>query len=225
MLTRTKKRKKKYKKTTTAERFQKQKCAFVSEIGLPCKRNAVGKSTLCKRHGGKKFDPSLALSGQEVTEIVLSTRTKYKPEKHPILYIEYAREGLSPVEIAAKFEVGEATLDKWAEKYHNFQVAHDIGKVLHEAWWLTKGKEGLDSRNFNTVLYKFLTGNKLGYSDKSESRNFNTNQTVHGVLVVPKKMSEKEWEVNIETEGQEEVEKDKITKKSRKPKKSKTRKP
>ena len=65
--------------------------------------------------------------------------------------------------------------------------------ALYESWWLVKGKEGLDNpRDFNTPLYKFLTGNKLGYSDKVESKNFNVNA---GVLVVPKTPeSLEEWE-------------------------------
>ena len=77
-------------------------------------------------------------------------------------------------------------------------TAFEVGQVLHEAWYLKTGKDGLKQRGFNTTLFKFLAGNKLGYSDKMESKNFNLNQNVHGVLVVPAKVSEEEWEANFD---------------------------
>ena len=84
-------------------------------------------------------------------------------------------------------------LKQWAEDYELFSEAYDIGRAMYESWWLRKGKDGLDDpRNFNTTLYKFLTGNKLGYSEKIENKNFNVNA---GVLVVPKTSeSAEEWE-------------------------------
>jgi len=195
-LNRMRKLKKKYKKNHTKEQYPKAKCAFVSASGKPCKRNAVGKSTLCIRHGGTKYDSSLTLSGEDVHALVESGQTKFLPEIHPIRYIELSKEGLSPVEIAAQFQIGYDTLENWAERYSDFQIAHDIGKVLHEAWWLSKGKDGLEVRHFNTGLFKFLTGQTLGYSDKRENKNINTN--LHGVLVVPKKVTEEEWENPID---------------------------
>ena len=191
-LTRKKKLKIRYK---GKRKFKKQKCSFYVD-GARCGRNAVGKSTLCEKHGGLKYDPSLALTPRQTSEIV--SGTKFKPELHPIKYIEFSREGLSTVEIAAEFEIGMPTLERWAETYQEFMIAFEIGQVLHEAWWLAKGKDGLNVRGFNTVLYKFLTGNKLGYSDKMESKNFNLNQNIHGVLVVPAKVTAEEWEANFD---------------------------
>jgi len=192
MLTRKKKIKKKYKIKTE---YKKKKCSFVDSDGKRCKRNAVGKSSLCQKHGGLKYDPDLALSVSETKEVL--GRTKFNPSVHPIKFIEYSAEGLSPVEIAAKFLVGRNTLEGWAERYIEFLTAFDVGKVLYESWWLAKGKDGLEKRGFNTPLYKFLTGNKLGYSDKSESRNLNINQNLHGVLVVPEKQTEDEWSKGV----------------------------
>jgi len=197
-LKRTQKVKRKLKKIHTKEKFKKRKCAFVTPKGKGCHRNAVWQSTLCKRHGGTKYDPALTIPGADVTDLVVSGITKFKPDKHPIQFLQLAREGMSNVEIAANFNISIKTLDRWAEVYQDFQVAFEIGAALHEAWWLEKGKDGLEKRSFNTALYKFLTSNKLGYSEKSENTNFNTNRVIHGVLVVPKKMSESEWEVSVE---------------------------
>jgi hypothetical protein len=101
---------------------------------------------------------------------------------------------MSTVEIAATIGVGEITLKNWSENFQEFSVAFEIGKALHESWWIEKGKSGLESRNFNTPLYKFLTGNKLGYAEKTESKNFNMNTC--GVLVVPAKQTVDEWEAS-----------------------------
>jgi hypothetical protein len=56
-----------------------------------------------------------------------------------------------------------------------------------------EGKDNLDNRGYNTGLFKFLTGNKLGYSDKIESKNLNVTA---GVLMVPATMEAEEWEAS-----------------------------
>jgi len=175
-------------------KYKKQKCSYHSGKER-CGQNAVGKSTLCEKHGGLRYDPELALSVKDTMDAVSELgQIKFKPEIHPIAYIELSAAGKSPVEIAAEFLVSKNTLDNWAERYKEFQTAFEVGKVLHESWWLAQGKNGLNLRGFNTTLYKFLTGNKLGYSDKSESKNLNINQNIHGVLVASPKLSDSEWE-------------------------------
>ena len=174
--------------------YEKMRCKFVygeghKKEGKRCKRNAVGKSTLCKKHGGNKIIaenllPTL-VDGENET-------VKYNPEIHLLGVIQLAQAGFSMTEIAANFGVCLATLNNWAERYQNFYEAMQIAKTVHEAWWIMKGKRNLENVRFQTPLYKFLTGNLLGYSDKIESKNMNLN--VHGVLMVPGKMSDEEWE-------------------------------
>lgn len=173
------------------KRYKKQKCAFVYECGERCKNNAVGKSTLCKQHGGSPVIKE-NLVPAELEPIVKGLVSKYDPMTHPVLFMDYSRMGMSDVEIAAEFKVSVETLRGWAEKYEMFNKAYDIGQAMHETWWLEQGKAGLENRGFNTTLYKYLTSNKLGYSDKMETKNMNMN--VHGVLMVPDQMSEDEWE-------------------------------
>jgi hypothetical protein len=196
VLKRKRKLKKKYEKRRGIDKYEKVKCKFF-ENGKRCNRNAVGKSTLCEKHGGLRYDPELALDTEQTKEVIKVTNTLFRLDYHPMKFIDLSREGMSPVEIAAEFNISESTLKGWAERYLDFQLAFDVGKVLHESWWLQKGKDGLDKRGFNTPLYKFLTGNKLGYADKVESKNLNLNQNVSGVLVVPEKVSEEEWEANF----------------------------
>lgn len=202
----------KRKKTGRSKRkmYKKQKCAFHDENGKRCTRNAVGKSTLCEKHGGTRVDVENTFNPEETRALVLSGKnTLFKAETHPIEYIQLSREGLSEVEIAAHMNISVATLRKWSETYQEFAIAFEVGQAMQEAWWLRKGKAGLDDRYFNTSLYKFLTGNKLGYSDKIETKSTNTH--LHGVLVIPDTQTEEEWEANFVDGEFEEVEETKET--------------
>lgn len=175
-------------------KYKRMQCAFVDENGVRCTSKAVGKSTLCKKHGGSKYIPENMIKDDLVG--IGSIGTKYNPEVHPLLYIQLSREGYSNPEIAAEFQISSYTLQQWTEKYESFYLAAEIGKEMQEAWWLRKGKDNLENnRNFNTNLFKYLTMNKLGYSDKIESKS--TNLNVHGVLMVPDAVSEDEWEKDI----------------------------
>ena len=170
--------------------FSKTKC-----IVEGCKRNAVGDGDLCKKHGGDPVVPDNLLNPSEVP--VAMAGTKYDPAIHPKLFLEYSKEGMSLVEIAEEFEVPPRTIEKWSETFLEFNTAFELGSAVYEAWWLREGKENLGNRGYNTQLFKFLTGNKLGYSDKVESKNMNFHA---GVLMVPGKMSAEEWE-----EGSKEI--------------------
>ncbi len=173
------------------KRYVKQKCAFIHTDGHKCKNYAVGKGSLCRTHGG---DPIIKenLIPQKYETQLLSFASKFNPAVHPLQYIDLSRTGMSKVEIAAAMEVSVIALKNWAEKFESFNSAVEIGDALHEAWWIQRGKGGLDSRNFNTSLFKFLTSNKLGYSDKMETKS--TTLSLHGVLLAPDAVTEDEWE-------------------------------
>jgi len=170
------------------KRYPKEKCTKEG-----CTRNAVGSGDVCKRHGGNPVIKDNLMELEEIPNSRLVT-SLYDPAVHPMQYIELSRTGMSDVEIAADMEVGTGTLRNWSEKFKEFNTAYEIGQALHEAWWLQEGKANLDNRGYNTGLFKFLTGNKLGYSDKIESKNLNVTA---GVLLVPASMSENDWEKAI----------------------------
>lgn len=170
------------------KRFKKQRCAYFRADGSRCKNQAVGKSTLCSDHGGSRIvKDNLVPSNSALVP------TKFNPAVHPLSFIELSRNGLSDVEIAAEFEVGIETVRTWADTYEEFAVAWEIGAAMYEAFFLREGRRNLSNTRFNTSLFKFLTGNKLGYTEKIESKNFNANVN-HGVLLVPDAMSIDEWE-------------------------------
>jgi hypothetical protein len=168
---------------------------YVERKGKKCmiencrKRVSIG-SKYCAAHGGD-FYGDLVKEGQVPTCMM---DVRYDAGLHPMKYITLSRDGLSDVEIAAEFEVSLRTLKLWSETYEEFNTAYEIGKALHESWFLTTGRENLGNARFNTPLFKFLTGNKLGYAEKIENKNLNVHA---GVLVVPGQIGEKEWEDSI----------------------------
>ena len=155
-----------------------------------CTNNAVGKGITCKQHGGDPVIPENLLQTCEIPAQTLIA-SKFEPATHPISFIALSREGMSAVEIAAEFGVSVNTLRNWSEKYADFNTAYEVGQAMHEAWWLQEGKNNLDNRGYNTGLYKFITGNKLGFSDKIESKNLNITA---GVLMVPEQLNIIDWE-------------------------------
>jgi len=171
--------------------YKKERCTYVSENGKRCTHLSVGAEQRCSRHGGV-IDIENTLSPEATQMYLAISGSTFLPSVHPYQYIDLSRQGCSPVEVAAEMGIGESTLKKWAETYSEMAMAFEIGKSLHESWWLNQGKNALNTRGFNTNLFKYLTGNKLGYSDKTETKS--TNMHIHGVLVVPGKQTVDEWE-------------------------------
>lgn len=170
------------------KRYKKEQCVVEG-----CRFNAVGSGDVCKKHGG---DPVIEGNLLDMDQVPTSqlVASAYDPAVHPMMYIELSRTGMSQVEIAAEIGVGASTLRNWSEKFKEFNTAYEVGQALHEAWWLQEGKANLDNRGYNTGLFKFLTGNKLGYSEKIESKNLNVTA---GVLMVPQQLSDVDWEKTI----------------------------
>lgn len=121
-----------------------------------------------------------------------SISSKFDVGKHPLLYIKLSKEGKSDVEIASLFQISISTLMRWVHDYEEMKEAYEIGQTMYEAFFLTKGVQNLENDRFNNVLFKYLTMNKLGYSDKVETKS--TMQGLHGVVVIPNTLSIQEWE-------------------------------
>lgn len=174
-------------KPKVIRRYHKQKCRIEG-----CKLNAVGSTDVCKKHGGDPIIEDNLITQEYMTDMQL--HSEYDPAVHPMQYLNLAKQGASEVEIAAEMGVSPRIMRGWGDKYLDFNSAMEIGAALHEAWWLQQGKDNLTNRGYNTSLYKFITGNKLGYSDKVESKNMHVHA---GVLQVPAPMSTSDWEEEV----------------------------
>lgn len=142
-----------------------------------------------------------------------SINSKFDVGKHPLLYIKLSKEGKSDVEIASLFQISISTLMRWVHDYEEMKEAYEIGQTMYEAFFLTKGVQNLENDRFNNVLFKYLTMNKLGYSDKVETKS--TMQGLHGVVVIPNTLSIQEWEAQSIAKEEKEKQLDLLDQKRR----------
>ena len=142
-----------------------------------------------------------------------SINSKFDVGKHPLLYIKLSKEGKSDVEIASLFQISISTLMRWVHDYEEMKEAYEIGQTMYEAFFLTKGVQNLENDRFNNVLFKYLTMNKLGYSDKVETKS--TMQGLHGVMVIPNTLSIQEWEAQSIAKEEKEKQLDLLDQKRR----------
>ena len=91
--------------------------------GKRCHRNAVGSSTLCKRHGGNPVIRDNLLPSKYKEDL----RVKYDPSIHLLGVIAFSNEGMSEKEIAGAFGVSANTLRSWEESYDPLQPSRQAG--------------------------------------------------------------------------------------------------
>ena len=188
--------------------YSSAQCSFVNADGEQCKGYACGSGTLCSVHSNQtKLQRLQSMEGEVSYNNLPDTylqRTKFDLAKHPLLYVKLSKLGKSDVEIASEFGISLQTLKKWTQEITEMKEAYEIGQTMYEAFFLKKGTENLENDRFNNVLFKFLTMNKLGYSDKMETKSMQTG--LHGVLLIPSTASVEDWEKQtIEKEAREKL--------------------
>ena len=181
------------------ETYESKQCAYVNADGVQCKAFATGNGSLCAVHTDRVNQTTKLAAPYEKHPVERIRKTSFDPVFHPLEFIKLSRLGYSDVEIAAEFGISKATLKRWANDFLEFQEAYDIGLTMYEAFFLKKGTDNLENDRFNNTMFKYLAGNKLGYTDKIETKNTNTGG--FGVLLVPGQVSLEEWErANIESQ-------------------------
>lgn len=68
--------------------------------------------------------------------------------------VDLGKEGKSPAQIAAFFDIPRTTLLSWAEQHPEFSTALTRAKVHEQAWWEAKGIEGMELPGFNAAIWK-----------------------------------------------------------------------
>lgn len=102
--------------------------------------------------------------------------TKYTPDLAERFYRECCL-GKSKKEIASEMLVYADTFDEWArdEDKPEFAEAYKLGKQAQEAYWEKTGHVNIDNPRFNANIYKFITGVRFNWSEKSEQTVKNSN--------------------------------------------------
>jgi len=93
----------------------------------------------------------------------MTDETKPKgPGGRPSLYrpeycervLEFGREGMSVVEMAAEIGVARSTLEEaWPAAHAEFSEAFARARELSQAWWERQGRVGLTAERFNAQVY------------------------------------------------------------------------
>lgn len=78
--------------------------------------------------------------------------TKYRPEYCEAV-IKLGKEGKSPAQMAAHFDVARSTIDEWAENHEEFSEAYARALAHCQNWWENKGQAALDTRDFNSAVW------------------------------------------------------------------------
>jgi hypothetical protein len=104
------------------------------------------------------------------------TAIKYTPELAERFYRECCS-GKSNKEIAAEMLVRAEIFNDWANDPDKpeFRDAYELGKQAQEAFWEQQGRINLDNPRFKESLYKFITGVRFNWSEKSEQTVKNNN--------------------------------------------------
>ena len=68
--------------------------------------------------------------------------------------VELGKAGKSKAQMAAHFDVSRQTIDNWASDYPDFLEALNRAMAHCQAWWETKGAEGMEKPGFNAAVWK-----------------------------------------------------------------------
>lgn len=113
----------------------------------------------------------------------MTDETKPKgPGGRPSLYrpeycervLEFGREGMSVVEMAAEIGVSRNALEeRWPEAHEEFREAFARARELSQAWWERQGRVGLTAERFNAQVYSRSMAARFP-KDWRESKNVDT---------------------------------------------------
>ena len=166
-------KKKKDKQPQERVKYEKMQCKFIKKNSKQCKNFASGKSTLCVKHGGNPIIEKNLVPTSKISPVHLKL-TKFDPALHPLQFIALSQQGMNKTQIAAHFKISSVTLSKWCQTYQEMNLASEIGENMNTAWWIDEGKANLDNNRYNTAMFKFMTGNTLGWSDKIDKKSKST---------------------------------------------------
>jgi hypothetical protein len=101
--------------------------------------------------------------------------SKYRPDMRARV-IDMMSQGLTKTEAGAVLGVHLQTFRRWSDprgEYYKpeFAEALDMAKTASLAWWIDKGMDNLNSRDFNTPLYALFMANMHGWRSPSKKRN------------------------------------------------------
>ena len=103
-----------------------------------------------------------------------------RPTKYSQEWVEKVRTAFNDGSNIQRFcrdhDIHHDTFYEWCKKYPEFSEAFKEGKQRSQAFWLDMGINNLNSKTFNTNLYKYLTAVQFGWS---ENKNVTQDIVLH----------------------------------------------
>lgn len=84
---------------------------------------------------------------------------------------ELMKQGASLIEVAYHLHIARSTLHEWRNTYPEFSDAIKAGIDDSEGWWMTKGRENIENKEFNSTLWYMNMKNRFKWKDKQDSDN------------------------------------------------------
>ena len=142
------------------------------ENDLVSKRNAQAKErrseSFKKRHGNSKLDEAMMNKMRSIIPNMMG-------------------QGATRIEIVAELGIHRDTLHAWERENPEISDLLHLGDVKKEAWWMSKGRHGIEDKNFNANQYKWMTQNLIdGWSNKQD-----INANVQSTTVIQEKARER----------------------------------
>jgi transposase-like protein len=110
----------------------------------------------------------MVVTPESLVERKPGNRTKYSKEL--LKYIKPIMiNGGSVAEVCAKFEISKQCHSRWLKNHEEYALEMGIGQQLSEAWWANKGKQSLESKDFQYGNYSFNMRNRFGWRIKEDT--------------------------------------------------------
>jgi len=142
----------------TLEKFHIDHIIPLSKRG---KHRAENIQLLCDKCNLKK-------SNKIVEDLVFRDNVKYNPEVVISILLKEMKLGKSIEQVCVSLGIAKSTFYEWLKKYDELSNAKKRGEELSYSWWLEKGRDNLENRQFNPTLFYMNMKNRFGWADKTE---------------------------------------------------------
>lgn len=91
-------------------------------------------------------------------------------------------EGYTDVEVMAKFGITKKVFQQFYTNDSGFAEYIDHCRTLSQAWWISKARENLWSKEFNSSMWAFNMKNRYAWADKVETTTKDADNLDHNEL-------------------------------------------
>jgi hypothetical protein len=87
--------------------------------------------------------------------------------------------GAMDVEIASSLRISMTEFYKMEKELPTFARFVELGRTFSHAWWVSKGRQNIGNKDFNTSLYNFNMKNRYAWADKVETTDRTSDESLN----------------------------------------------